>query len=276
MGDNQLSELQGILSECGLENRLLILNMMGDRSLTASQIRSNLKKSGIVKPFSTVGRYLRCLEKVDLIHEDAEGFHLSNLGIYITKCFNCMVQNKAALDAHRGFMDRFTVSPIPVRFMCGLSALNHAERVTDSFSFVSTFMEAIGNAGESINLVADKVSIQFFEHIASRVVDGVAYKGINGRKNTPTRLDYVGKMISKFKLDEKTLPAFKDRFQMKEHGGVPIHVIIVDDGLAGINFPYRDGRSHLEAAFVSENKVFVEWVNGIFEYFWSKGDPIKY
>ncbi len=276
MDKNRLVGLQRVLAECALDNRLLILDMMGDSPMTVRQVEQGLENSEIEKSYAVVKRYLKSLEKVGLVQEGARGFTLTNLGTYMIRCTHCMLQNKKALDTHREFLEKFTVSPLPTRFMHRLSVLNHAERVTDSFSFVSTFMEAIGNSKKSINLIANKVSIQFFEHITARAVNGVVYRGINERENTHIRLKYIGEMISKFEIKGRALRDFRDVFKMKEHGGVPIHAIVVDDEIAGINFPYRDGRSHLESAFISENRDFVDWVNEIFEHFWTRGEMIKY
>ncbi len=273
---NRFVGLQRVLAECALDNRLLILDMMDDGPLTASQVTQMLEESGVEKPYGIVKRYMGSLKKAGLVLEGATGFSRSNLGTYMMGCAESMLQGRNVLDAHRVFLEKFTISPLPMRFMHGLSVLNQAERVTDSFSFISTFMEAIGNSRESINLLADKVSIQFFEHITSRAVDGVVYRGINGMENTHLRLEYAGEMISKFELKGTTLRKFRDMFQMKEHEGVPIHAIVVDDELAGINFPYRDGRSHLESAFISRDRDCVEWVNEIFEHFWGRGEVIKY
>ncbi len=268
--------LQKILSECSLDNRLYILSLMDDAHLSVADVRRKLMKAGIEKSFATVKRYLNSLRKIGLVDERNGRFRLTNLGFYVSTCFEEARENIDAIEMCSGALEGASISCLPPEFIHDLKVLKKAKYVADSFSLITELFLHIQNAEREIDLLAPRPSYPLFELIGNRVLEGVFYRGISGSEHTPTRVEYAREFIRKHNLEGERLKGFRERFLMREHEEVLIHAVIVDAKVAGINFPYRDGRPNMETAFVSSDPEFVRWVKEIMNHFWKESHPIEY
>ena len=269
------SKLSEILAECSLDNRLYILSIMGDEPVTVAEVRRSLIETGVNKSYTTVKRYMNSLKRIGLVAEKRKHFFLTNLGTYVASCLEEMRQTVGVLNSRSNAMSLLSISCLPRRFLHSIKVLKHAEYIPDPFSFITEFFVCIQESEKSIALLSDKVSARFYELIANKVAEGVEYRGINSVENTSKRREYIRSMLDRLGIRGKELESFKARCRMREHDNVPMHIIVVDRKIAGINFPYRDGRANLNGAFVSSEGEFVSWAEDILHHFWQEGRDIK-
>jgi len=270
------SKLSEILAECSLDNRLYILSMMGDEPVTVAEVRRSLIETGINKSYTTVKRYMNSLKRIGLVAERRKHFFLTNLGTYVASCLEEMCQTVGVLNSRSSAMSLLSISCLPRKFLHSIKVLQHAEYIPDPFSFITEFFVCIQRSEKSISLLSDKVSRRFYEAIAGRIAEGVEYRGLNSAENTQKRREYLRSAVKKMGISGERLKEFKARCRMREHNGTPMHVIVVDRKIAGINFPYRDGRANLNGAFVSQNREFVNWTEEIIEHFWKMGRKVEF
>ena len=268
--------LNEILAECSLDNRLLILSIMGDKPKSVADVRRALRDAGAQKSYTTVKRYMVALKKIGLVDEKRKHFFLTNLGTYVASTFSEMCLNIEVLKSRAKAMRLLSISCLPQRFMHGIKALKHAEYVPDPFSFITEFFVRIQESESSIALLSDKVSRRFYELIVKKVAEGVEYRGINSIENTSRRMEYVSRMVEGLGIHGEELQKFRARCRMREHDSVPMHIIVVDGKIAGINFPYRDGRANLNGAFVSQKREFVSWAEEILNHFWEESREVEF
>ena len=274
--DSPYRRLQKILAECSLDNRIYILGIMDENSVSVAHIRQELIKAGVNKSFATVRRYLDSLQKIGLIEEDNGRFRLTNLGFYISSFFNLGRENIEAIETSPSLKDA-SISCLPFEFIHNIKVLKKAKYVADSFSLITELFSHIQKAEREICLLAPKPSFPLFELIGGKVLEGVVYRGIIGAEFTEERRRFAEDFIENRGLEGEKLKLFRNNFQMREHAGeVLIHAVVVDSTIAGMNFPYRDGRPNMETAFVSSDAEFVGWVRGIIDHFWERSKPIVY
>jgi predicted transcriptional regulator len=275
-GPKACASLQEILSECSLDNRLYVLSILDDAPVSVADVRRALIKAGAEKSFATVKRYLDSLRRIGLVEENGGRYRLTNLGFYISTCFGEIRENIGAINAWLEALDRVSISCLPRRFIHDLKVLSSAKFVTDPFSFITELLMCIQKAEKTVDLLADRASYQFFELVGGKVLEGVLYRGICSSKYTQIRQQYAKEFIKKHGINGAQLQSFRKRFLMREYDRVMMHAVVVDDEIAGINFPYRGGRANLDSAFMSTNEEFVRWVKEIIDYYWDESRPVKF
>ncbi len=278
-GENDMKNgisLQQILSECALDNRLAVLGLMNEVPVSVADVRRALIKAGAEKSFATVKRYLDSLKKIGLVDEKAGRYRLTNLGFYISRSFQDIAQNISAINTRVEPLNRVSISYLPKRFIHGLKLLNSARFIKDPFSLITELLMRIQQAEESIDMLADRPSYQFFELVGNKVLQGVQYRGICSTGYAEVRQKYAAQFVSSHGLSGARLRSFRENFRMKEHPEVLMHAIVVDSRIAGINFPYRGGGSNLDSGFMSGEPEFVEWVGEIINYFWDRGTFLEF
>ncbi|NOZ58433.1 MAG: hypothetical protein GXO66_02480 [Euryarchaeota archaeon] len=270
------SSLREILSECSLDNRLYVLSILSDTPMSVANVRRSLIEAGREKSFATVKRYLDSLKKIGLVEELDGRYRLTNSGFYLSSCFEEVRENISTIDRWSEVLSGVSISCLPAEFIHGLKVLKKARYIADSFSLITELFAQIQRAEREVFLLAHRPSYPLFELIGKRVMEGVVYRGVSSTEYTQMRQEYAREFIKAQRLSGGELRRFRGRFLMREHPGVRLHAVVVDTAMAGINFPYRDGRPNMETAFVSTHRDFVMWVRGIIEYFWKQGRPIDF
>ncbi|NOZ59043.1 MAG: hypothetical protein GXO66_05650 [Euryarchaeota archaeon] len=270
-----LLKLCEILAECALDNRYYILTLLRDDPVSVADIRRALIRAGVPKSYTTVRRYMESLKRTGLVEERRKHFFLTNLGTYIVTCLREMRQNVEVLNSRSGVMSLLTISCLPPRFMHSIRAIKHAEYVQDPFSFIAEFLMHIQRARERICVLSDRVSPRFNELIGGRVAEGVAYTGISGTESAEESREQLRRVAERMGLTPEEREEFWSRCCLRECDSVPLHIIVVDGRVAGINFPCRDGRVSLNGAFMSSEREFVEWAEEILDYYRKRSRAVQ-
>ncbi len=266
--------LQNILRECGLENRLEILKMLKDEGKTISGIKSQLRKLGVSKPCSTVGRYTGNLVNLGLLSEKDSRYYLTNLGNMIVHYFDELERNIGFLTDSNKLFEKFTIEYLPREVYHSLSALRFSETIEDPLTLITRILDMIESARSSIDILASDTSKEFAEHVLKKLArgDAGALLRANGSK-IKVRILYPESVLPV--LDLREIPKNIVGFDLRVFPDLKFHVFIVDSRKAILNLSMKDGSPHLNSGFASTDEDFISLAEEIFNHFWTRAVKLQ-
>lgn len=267
-----MEDLERLVRELGLENRLFLLKTLRAEPFSVSELRQELKNRGSKKPFSTVGRYIESLQGLKLVVEKEGSYTLSLKGCLVLSYIEEMEEKLQSLRNVEDVLCSHPIEYLPERFLRGASVLGKAEVVSEPFQVVFDSMKAVENAGEIRVLNKGVMSKEFLQLALRRCLEkpkGLRVMAVVDEASIPQRREMLREVVEG--LGSGNFP--KERFQLKILEEVPMNLLVADDKGAGLSLPDRDDRTTLTPAFKSQDKEFVAWARGIFDWYWKRGEP---
>jgi predicted transcriptional regulator len=262
--------MERLIRELGLENRVYLLKKLRAKPCSVSEVRQELKRRGIKKPFSTVGRYLDSLLEQRLLVEQKGRYSLSIKGRLVLGYLEEMGGRLQALEKVENVVCEYSLEYLPEEFVRGASVLGKAEVILEPFEVMWGSVKAIEKAEEVRVLNKGVMNREFLELALARCLGGLRVTAVVDGASVPERVRMMREIIEA--MGAEGFP--RDNFVVKSLEEVPLNLMIVDDKGAGLSLPAQEDRNSLIPAFKSEDKEFIMWVKGIFEWYWERGEVV--
>ncbi len=261
--------IKKILRECGLDYRLEILNMLSVESLTLSGIKSRLRKLGVSKPYATVGRYVDNLIGIGLVEERDSRFYITNAGKIALHYFTELERSLSFINSQKE-INNYSLDYLPAEFYSSLASLSNSEVVKDPLTLVARILDMIEKAESRIDILASDTSREFAEHLLRKV----ANKGVGTLLRAESDGIKIHIIYPERAISETGI--FSSRgLRVRVYPDVRMHIFIVDNNMAILNLPTRDGKPHLNSGFFSSDSSFIEFSKKLFNYFWNRSKEIE-
>ncbi|GBE55901.1 MAG TPA: hypothetical protein ENH13_04675 [Euryarchaeota archaeon] len=272
-----MERLEPLVRELGLENRIFILKMLKDRGKSVAQIRKELKASGVSKPFSTVGRYVKSLEDLHLVCEVRNEFYLSLKGRLVLRWIESLEPDLSGFEGVEEFLFEYPIDYLADELLFGVHVLGLAERVDDTFNVMWNTVNAVNSAEKEVLLVnTDIINREFGELAVEKCVKGLRLSAVVYSSTVKERIDMLNDIIKEKGICGSSLKVLKENFVFKSIDGTAPNLIIADDTGAGISLPNPEGVNSLTPAFKSADNEFIDWVRSIFVWHWDRGELVTW
>jgi len=269
-------EIERVLREVGLENRLDILRMLKENPATVSDIRGSLRKKGISKPYITVSRYLENLKNARFLCEKDGRFHLTLVGRLLLSYLD---EAQEKLEAMEGFWDHLQhpIDYLPEEFLRRLDVLRHGRVLTDQYSITLETLLGLEMAEKEVLVIAgNTVSPEYTIAAFKRSLGGIKERIINDTSIVEQDIAVYKDLIRRLGLSDKDVKKIKENRRLRIYSGLTLRVMIIDDKMAGIALPESGRADMITPAFQSENREFIAWVKDIFEWYWERAEPVEW
>ncbi len=272
-----MEDLDAIIRELGLENRIFILNELKGSSKTVSESRKALKEEGVKKSFSTVGRYLESLRGIGLVCEDAGRFSLTIKGRLILSYIDEMQRKIDGFKDVEKALSKYPINYLPEEFVRGISVLGNTEIVLEPFDIMWDSVKAVESAKKEVLVVnKDIVNREFAQIAFEKCLGGVKVLSIVDSASVPKRIEMHNDIVKDMEIEGEDLLSLKENFTVRSYSGIPLNLIVTDGIAAGISLPDLKSENSLNPAFKSEDQEFIGWVEGIFKWYWERGEPLSW
>jgi|Deesub1362B_J571_1020462.scaffolds.fasta_scaffold02666_2 predicted transcriptional regulator len=269
-------ELENILREAGLENRMEILRMLRDKPATVSEVKLSLRKMGVSKPYITVSRYLENLKREGLLSERDGKFYLSIAGRLLLSYLD---EIEEKLDVIGRFWEhlRHPIDYLPEEFIRRIDVLQHARVLTDQYSIILETLKGLQMAEEEVLVIAGTtVSSEYVLAGFKRSLEGIREKIINDASIVEQDKVVYLEAVRKLKLNDKDVRKIKKNRKVRKYDNLVLRIMVVDDRMAGISLPEAGRSDMIVPSFQSENKEFIAWVKDIFQWYWERATPVEW
>ncbi|WP_457554691.1 hypothetical protein [Candidatus Pyrohabitans sp.] len=269
-------ELWNILREVGLENRMEILRMLRRKPATVSELRLNLRKAGVSKPYVTVSRYLENMKRGGLLSERDGKFYLSVAGRLFLSYADEMEEKLKVIG---GFWEHLhhPIDYLPEEFIRRIDVLRHARVLTDQYSIILETLKGLEMAEEEVLVIAGTtISPEYVLASFKRSLDGIKEKIINDSSIVEQDKNVYLETIRKLGLRDWEIRKIKKNRRVRKYENLVLRVMVVDDRMAGISLPEAGRSEAIVPAFQSEDEEFIAWVKDIFRWYWERATPVEW
>lgn len=270
-----MEDLERLMRELGLENRLFLLKTLRSGPCSVAELRQKLRKRGSKKPFSTVGRYMDSLHGLKLVVEQRGRYSLSAKGRLVLSYLEEMEEKLQELKNVEDVLFSRSIDYLPERFLRGTSVLGKAEVVLEPFQVVLDSVKAIENAREVRVLNKGVMNKEFLQLALKRCLErpqGLRVIAVVDTSSVPERREMLREVIEELRIGN--FP--RERFLLRSLEDVPMNLLVADDKGAGISLPGNEDRTSLTPAFKSRDKEFITWVRSVFDWCWKRGEAVKW
>jgi predicted transcriptional regulator len=254
-----LAELLFILASV---DRLTLLSEIGVEKRRLSQLTAKLSAT----PQET-SKHLARLRDAKLIEKDSDGFFsLSAFGKIIV---NLLPSIKFLLQ-HREYFLSHDISSIPLEFIERLGELQEGQFGERVGSILAHIQQVVQDAEEYIWLMSD------------HPLGGQEYVTRSGKLESTDSVRWRIIIPSDSSIDWTSVRAavgtHKGRIEyrlIQDPNDIKAG-IAMNEKIAGLTFPNATGKLDFNSGFRSDNPVFRQWCQDLFEYHWSKAGKKVY
>jgi predicted transcriptional regulator len=254
-----LAELLFILASV---DRLTLLSEIGVEKRRLSQLTAKLSAT----PQET-SKHLARLRDAKLIEKDSDGFFsLSAFGKIIV---NLLPSIKFLLQ-HREYFLSHDISSIPLEFIERLGELQEGQFGERVGSILAHIQQVVQDAEEYIWLMSD------------HPLGGQEYVTRSGKLESTDSVRWRIIIPSDSSIDWTSVRAavgtHKGRIEyrlIQDPNDIKAG-IAMNEKIAGLTFPNTTGKLDFNSGFRSDNPVFRQWCQDLFEYHWSKAGKKVY
>jgi len=272
-----MGQIESLIKELGLENRIFMLKGLKERGKSAAELRRELKNIGMEKPFSTIVRYMKNLEKMHLVCESIDVYHLTLKGRVVLNWLNTLEHKLGGFENVEEALSKYPIDYLSDEFLNDVSVLSSAELINDPFNVMFDTIKAVNDAAKEIKIVnKDIINREFGELGVNRCVSGLKLLSVVDSSTVKERIEMLYDIIKTQNIKGEKLNALKKNFVVRSLGGVSLNLIVADEKGAGISLPNPKGTNSLIPAFKSDDKEFVKWVGKIFSWHWERGEEVKW
>ena len=254
-----LAELLFILASV---DRLTLLSEIGVEKRRLSQLTVKLSAT----PQET-SKHLARLRDAKLIEKDSDGFFsLSAFGKIIVN----LLPSIKFLMQHREYFTSHDISSLPLEFIERLGELQEGQFGERVGSVLAHIQQVVQDAEEYIWLMSD------------HPLGGEEYVTRSGKLESTDSVRWRIIIPSDSSIDWTRL-----RADVATHKGRIEYCLIQDpndikagiamnEKIAGLTFPNTTGKLDFNSGFRSDNPIFRQWCQDLFEYHWSKAGKKVY
>jgi len=268
--------LEEMLRVAGLENRLFILKKLSEKPMSVAEVRSCLRGEGISKPYVTVSRYLNKLKEKGFVVERDRKFHLTaKARLFMSHIADIEMEFRKLAD-----FDEYLSNPmeyLPESLIRDIHVLGHAEVIRDPYDVMIKTIEELNTAEDYILIVNSRIDSRRFVNLSFRkflcglkarvVVDGAMVK---------RKVEMYREATRHLELSQEEIGIVKSNLDVRACSDVHVNIMVVDGKKAGITLPDTANRDFLPPSFYSSESDFVGWMERIFEWHWSRAEPIDW
>jgi len=268
-------EIDKLLKELGLENRMEILNLLRDSPATTHEVKRELRKRGTVKSYTTVRRCLENLSELGLLYGERERFKITTKGRYFLGFLKKVEKDLRTFDHLEGYLPH-SMDYIPRELLGGIRVLEDAELLTHPYAVTLKTFEAARLAEKRIGVInASIVSEEFDIEVFPKLLDGVEMDVVVPQASIPRIAASHREAVGELGLSEEETGAIRENLCYRTLDPLKFNLLLVEDRAAGISLPGEDDRWKLTPAFYSEEKEFINWVGDIFSWYWERAEPME-
>jgi predicted transcriptional regulator len=251
-----LQHLEELLFILASRDRLTLLSEIGVKKCRSSQLTAKLSATR-----QETSKHLTRLRNAKLIDKDSDGFFsLTAFGksiVNLLPSINFLMQNREYFLSH-------DISSLPRGFIERIGELQEGEYVEKVGSVMAHVQQVVQHAEEYIWLMAD------------HPLGGEGHITGSGKLESSTVTWRIILPVDSSNIDWK-----KVRVDVGTHKGrIEYHLIedpndikvgiAMNEKIAGLAFPNTTGKLDFNSGFRSDNPVFRQWCQDLFEYHWSK------
>ncbi|MEM0116071.1 MAG: hypothetical protein QXF22_06225 [Thermoplasmata archaeon] len=242
----QISKLSKIFFELSNEYRMEILNILQDKTLSLNDISLQLNL-----PKSEIYRNLKRLVLIGLIFMNGKNrYELSPIG----KVFLLYLKNLKFLEKYHQIFKSHDISLIPKEFQLLLGDLENVEVIEGTIEGFNLTVERLKMAKSFENIMTKEILLPFTEHVKKLI-----------EKNLRIRI--LAPKSIKNEFHNYLVGISNKNIKIKIVDSVNI-VILGDESTAEFNLPFLNGEIDYSITFFAKNDKAVEWINGLFDYYW--------
>lgn len=224
---------------------------------------------------STIIHSVRAMEAEDLLVEQEEGYHLTQIGKILSHKLFDMVKTLNALNKNREFWLSHQIDGIPQQFLERIGELGDSEIVkftpTDLLKAFSTYFELVRKAKEL------KGVSPIFHPRFTTITERLAGKGVD------VRLVLTNEVLKKMTeaLDEKRRRKLKNILQEEKNFGLWVTdadvkvAFTVTNSILSFSLFLNNGTYDFGSDLVSHNKEAINWGRKLFDYYRKRAKKVK-
>jgi len=204
-------------------------------------------------------RHLARLSESGYIRKDSEGFfETTPLG----KALLRVLPSVQFLLSYRNFFLSHDLSALPTSFTERIGELTGGKLVSHFNIVLDHIKKVIIEGREFVWLIAD-------QPVVPTNTMGNAFTS----RRVPVRLVVNhGTDLNVLSAAKSILP---EKFELATLKEVNV-AMAINENLAGVCFPGLDGKLDFGVGFVGTNSGFREWCSDLFQYYWTKSDPVRF
>jgi len=248
-----LAELLFILASV---DRLTLLSEIAIEKRRLSQLSSKLSAT----PQET-SKHLTRLRDAKLIEKDSDGF----FGLTaFSKIIVNLIPSIRFLTKNREYFLSHDISSLPLEFIERLGELQEGQSADKVGSILEHTQHVVQDAEEYIWLMAD------------HTLGGQEYVTGSGKLESTSSVKWRVIIPNDDRIDWKKVRAdvgtYKGRIEYRliEDPNDIKAGIALNEKVAGLTFPNMTGKLDFNSGFGSDNPVFRQWCQDLFEYHWSR------
>jgi predicted transcriptional regulator len=251
-----LQHLEELLFILASRDRLTLLCEIGVEKRRSSQLTAKLSATR-----QETSKHLTRLRNAKLIEKDSDGFFsLTSFGeiiLNLLPSINFLMQNREYFLSH-------DISSLPREFIERIGELQEGEYAEKVGSILAHIQQVVQDAEEYIWLMAD------------HPLGGEGHVTGSGKLESSTVTWRIIVPANSSNIDWTRL-----RASIETHKGrIEYHLIedpndikvgiALNEKVAGLTFPNMTGKLDFNTGFRSDNQVFRQWCQDLFEHHWSK------
>jgi predicted transcriptional regulator len=251
-----VERLCDLFFEFSNEDRLKILYKLNEAPLTVTNVSKELDITT-----QEASRHISRLSDIGLTYKDPDGLHhltpMGELSLHQLKGFRFISENRDYFRSH-------SVGGLPYEYISRIGELEGSHYSDDVMVTIHNIDLMVREAQRYVNRLTDRYIITAIPTWEKTMQRGVEFRLLEPRGFTPPPDFDNGPILSQ---------ALRTG-QFKNHviDEVKIFLAFSETKVAAICFPGVDGKMDYRG-FSSNDEKALRWVQGIFDYYWSRSSP---
>ncbi len=242
---NGIVEHGKLLFELSHKDRLATLHILKNEPLRLSHHSQRLDITT-----AEGSRHLDRLVDADLVHKKADThYYLTHFGESIL----LMLKEMEFIHTHKSYFNTHEIMAIPENFQC-LAMLTRCQLSEGVFKNVKMVEELSIQAEEFINLISESPLETVVDTNLKRANEGIPVRIIY---KTGTEIPEAYNAVEN--IEVRFLPEHRFALKFTETRG-------------GLALPDLSGNIDINTVLVSQDEMFMNWCNTLFEYLWEKAE----
>jgi predicted transcriptional regulator len=245
----QLDDEEGIerlFFELASESRLSILQETYRQKGKMREIARKLNLST-----TDAFRQLQRLSDALLVQKENDGsYRITQYGILVLRASNTL----GLLYARKQFFSSHDFTRLPSQFLDRIGELAKAEFSSDTMASINVVQRIIREADKYVWTGTVEQPLSIRPILMESIPRGVKYNFLFPKRHITAAL---------------TFPGMEHAVEWRAFEGIPANFVISEKE-AGVSFCLPDGKTDY-AGFFGKDKVFMNWVEQLFQYYWDRG-----
>jgi len=269
--------LEALVRELGLENRIFILKALEDGGKSVAEVRRELARAGVKKPFSTVARCMRSLGDQRLLCQVGDEHHLTLKGRAVLRMLRGLERSLEGFEGVEAVISSHPIDYLPDEALEGIHVLGAAEILNNPFDVMWETIKAVEEADREVLVVnTDIINREFGELAVRRCAMGLKLRAVVYSSTVQERIELLHEIIGEADVKGEALERLRENFLARAIERPAPNLIIADRLAAGISLPDQRASSQLTPAFKSGDRGFVRWVEEVFNWYWERGVEVRW